>query len=49
MAGSKTDALEQRLLDHLFKGGGTPALTALSTVYVASLPPCRLTPQLVPK
>jgi hypothetical protein len=35
MAGSKTDALEQRLLDHLFKGGGTPALTALSTVYVA--------------
>lgn len=35
MAGSKTDALEQRLLDHLFKGGGSPALTALSTVYVA--------------
>src|SRR5580765_466212 len=35
MAGSKTDALEQRILDHLFKGGGTPALTALSTVYVA--------------
>jgi hypothetical protein len=35
MAGSKTDALEQRILDHLFKGGATPALTALSTVYVA--------------
>jgi hypothetical protein len=35
MAGSKTDALEQRLLDHLFKGGAAPALTALSTVYVA--------------
>jgi hypothetical protein len=35
VAGSKTDALEQRLLDHLFKGGGTPALPALSTVYVA--------------
>jgi hypothetical protein len=35
MAGSKTDALEQRLLDHIFKGGGSPALTALSTVYVA--------------
>ena len=35
MAGSKTDALEQRVLDHLFKGGATPALTALSTVYVA--------------
>jgi len=34
MAG-KTDALEQRLLDHLFKGGGTPALSALSTVYIA--------------
>jgi hypothetical protein len=35
MAGSKTDALEQRLLDHIFKGGATPALGALSTVYVA--------------
>jgi hypothetical protein len=35
MAGSKTDALEQRILDHLFKGGASPALTALSTVYVA--------------
>lgn len=35
MAGSKTDALEARILDHLFKGGATPALTALSTVYVA--------------
>lgn len=35
MAGSKTDAFEQRLLDHCFKGGATPALTALSTVYVA--------------
>jgi len=35
MAGSKTDAFEQRLLDHVFKGGATPALTALSTVYVA--------------
>ncbi len=35
MAGSKTDALEARVLDHLFKGGATPALTALSTVYVA--------------
>jgi hypothetical protein len=35
MAGSKTDALEQRILDHLFKGGATPALTALSTVYVS--------------
>lgn len=35
MAGSKTDALEARLLDHLFKGAATPALTALSTVYVA--------------
>lgn len=35
MAGSKTDALEQRLLDHLFKGAATPALGALATVYVA--------------
>jgi len=35
MAGSKTDAFEQRLLDHVFKGGATPALGALSTVYVA--------------
>ena len=35
MAGSKTDAFEQRLLDHIFKGGATPALTALSTVYLA--------------
>lgn len=35
MAGSKTDAFEARLLDHLFEGGATPALTALSTVYVA--------------
>jgi len=34
MAG-KTDALEQRVLDHLFKGGGSPALSALSTVYIA--------------
>lgn len=34
MAGSKTDALEARLLDHLFKGAATPALGALSTVYV---------------
>jgi hypothetical protein len=35
MAGSKTDAFEARVLDHMFKGGATPALTALSTVYVA--------------
>jgi hypothetical protein len=35
MAGSKTDAYEQRLLDHIFKGGAAPALGALSTVYVA--------------
>ena len=35
MAVSKTDALEARVLDHLFKGAATPALTALSTVYVA--------------
>lgn len=35
MAGSKTDSLEQRILDHLFKGAATPALGALSTVYVA--------------
>jgi hypothetical protein len=35
MAGSKTDSLEQRVLDHIFKGGATPALGALSTVYVA--------------
>jgi len=35
MAGSKTDALEARLLDHLFKGAATPALGALSTVYIA--------------
>lgn len=35
MAGSKTDAFEARLLDHIFKGGATPALGALSTVYVA--------------
>ena len=35
MAGSKTDALEARILDHLFKGAATPALAALSTVYVA--------------
>lgn len=35
MAGSKTDALEARVLDHLFKGAATPALGALSTVYVA--------------
>jgi len=35
MAGSKVDALEARVLDHIFKGGATPALTALSTVYVA--------------
>lgn len=35
MAGSKTDAFEARLLDHIFKGGATPALPALSTVYVA--------------
>jgi hypothetical protein len=35
MAGSKVDAFEARLLDHIFKGGATPALTALSTVYVA--------------
>lgn len=35
MAGSKTDALEARLLDHLFKGGATPSLIALSTVYVS--------------
>lgn len=26
MAGSKTDSLEQRILDHLFKGGATPSL-----------------------
>jgi hypothetical protein len=35
MAGSKTNALETRILDHLFKGGATPALGALSTVWVA--------------
>jgi hypothetical protein len=35
MAGSKTDAFEARILDHIFKGGATPALTALSTVYIA--------------
>jgi hypothetical protein len=35
MAGSKTDAFEQRLLDHIFKNGATPALPALATVYVA--------------
>lgn len=35
MAGSKTDTLEARVIDHLFKGAATPALTALSTVYVA--------------
>ena len=35
MAGSKTDALEARFLDHLFKNGATPALAALGTVYVA--------------
>jgi hypothetical protein len=35
MAGSKTDAFETRLLNHIFKGGATPAFTALSTVYVA--------------
>jgi hypothetical protein len=35
MAGSKADELEARVLDHLFKGGAAPALTALSTVYVA--------------
>lgn len=35
MAGSKTDALEQRILDHLFKGNASPVLGALSTVYVA--------------
>lgn len=35
MAGSKTDALEARVLDHLFKGAASPALGALSTVYVA--------------
>ena len=35
MAGSKVDAFEARLLDHIFKGGATPALNALSTVYVA--------------
>ena len=35
MAGSKTDAFKARLIDYLFKGGATPALTALSTVYVA--------------
>lgn len=34
MAGSKTDALEARLLDHLFKGAATPALGALGTVYI---------------
>ena len=34
MAGSKTDALEARILDHLFKGAASPALGALSTVYV---------------
>jgi len=34
MAGSKTDTLEARVLDHLFKGAATPALGALSTVYV---------------
>jgi hypothetical protein len=35
MAGSMTDALEARLLDHLFKNGASPALPALATVYVA--------------
>jgi hypothetical protein len=35
VAGSKTDAFEARLIDHIFKGGATPALSALSTVYVA--------------
>jgi hypothetical protein len=35
VSGSKSNDLEARLLDHLFKGGATPALTALSTVYVA--------------
>lgn len=35
MAGSKTDSLESRLLDHIFKGGATPALSALSQVWVA--------------
>jgi hypothetical protein len=35
MAGSKTDAFEQRVLDHIFKNGATPALPALATVYVA--------------
>lgn len=35
MAGSKTDALEQRILDHIFKNGATPALGALATLYVA--------------
>jgi hypothetical protein len=35
VAGGKSDTLEARILDHLFKGGATPALTALSTVYVA--------------
>jgi hypothetical protein len=35
MAGSKADAFEARVLDHVFKGGATPALPALSTVYVA--------------
>lgn len=35
MAGSKVDAFEQRLLDHIFKNGATPALGALSGVYVA--------------
>jgi hypothetical protein len=37
MAGSKSDALEARILDHLFEGGATPALTALATVYVAMM------------
>lgn len=35
MAGSKTDQLEARIIDHLFEGGATPALSALSTVYLA--------------
>jgi hypothetical protein len=31
----KADQFEARLLDHIFKGGATPALAAISTVYVS--------------
>jgi hypothetical protein len=36
MAGSKTDAFEQRILDHVFKGGATPSLaTPPANLWVA--------------